>query len=628
MAERVSEKPEKNPPRFTDRPTKQLATLSTQPQVDEPVRAKGHKRRIMATLVPVDQIDIPEEAALQEIRNVEGIQGATGKGIWVAIGRALSRSKIRTSRQHADLEEANQAKDRVSIELEEERAKTEAQAVRISKLEKARTSDAGEIRDLTKSNRRQFLFILGGLAAGVYFERERLWGAFVDKFSPYPQKPDYPKHQTQDDQPIEERSPEVFKRMTSFETVLTEGNRTLDQQSGIWKDKLLSPFKVSEYLLGDKFIYTGMDNALTEATKGQTNGTNVHNFAIMGSMSRRFGKNGNHKESYKTTTLSDAINNLLDYRRLTDSQIKNWIVYTYYYSFGANLDENLITLTRDPKTNSVVNVEYALPSEKYNEIRLVVPKIVEDLTSDEKGGNITQVPQTFPLVGRDGRLLLHSGISPMHDLRVPSSHMESNKEVDVKNTGIEWRLSTLDIANAINWYKNRLKTVNPEIIHGMVNGRNVGGKSLKQYINENDPFAKELAELLTKDAKTDAQKIQKITSFVQSLRYIWENDSDENRPLLITLFNDGSDCNNLVVAWASMMHALKLDYAILHTSDGKDEAHVMGGIPEDTSPKEFKVNPRYRGIFPVELTDKWPIGQVDPPKNHTIYGEEVTKFPK
>jgi len=599
---------------------------------DDAAQAPQHRRDCV--IIPAHgSVEVPEEQALQEIRDVPDIQGATGKGIWVAIGRAIAHLRAEVNYQKGRKHSARNDKERIRQEREELRKETERQrdllkrqGDRLDHLEQAHANDVRTIDGLARSNRRQFLFMLAGVGGVVYLERYRIAKFLTDKIAEKTgnQKPDYPPVNPVDDKPIEERRPELFKRMTPFETVLSEGLREFDPERGIWTDRLLSSFKLSEYLLGDKFIYTGIDEALSSGQNAQ----NVHTFAIMGEMSRRFGRNGNHKDAYKTTTLCDTINTLIDYRRLSDDQIKEWIVYTYYHSFGVTLVATNLTVERNKTSKRITNVSYDLQAGNFNEMRILVPKTVEDLTPDEKGGNITQVHKTFPLVGANNRLLLHSGISPVHDLRVPASYMEVDKDVNLEVAGIHWPLKTSDLADTIRWYKHSLKTVPDRVLTGTSNGRTVGSKSILPHLYTNDPFAKILAEHLTKSAKTDAEKIQKITTFVQSLRYIWENNSDRDRPILITLFNDGSDCNNLVVAWASMMHALNLDYALLHTGDGKDEAHTMGGIPEDTAPPELKSISRYRGIFPVELTGKWEIGRVDPPPRHQIFAQEVQRFPK
>jgi len=587
---------------------------------------KGPRKPVDIVIAPMFH-SLPEDKALQEIREVPNIQGATGKGIWVTIGRFVAGLKeevrYQKGRKHtARIEKAQVQQAAIEKQQELERKIRERDA-KIVSLREQRNSAREEAQYLGKVTRRQFVAIFLGIAGVAYLEHEAIVNFLTGKREYFRDPEESPGSSEDQSRPLEERKPELFKRMTPYEIVLAEGLRYQDPKSGIWKDRLLAPFKVSEYLLGDKFVYTGIDENLTKR-----GGENVHTFAIMGDMSRRYGRNGNHREAYKTVTLPDAINNLLDYRRLSDASVRRWIVDTYNFSFGVRLDESLLKIDRDKSTKAITNVTYNLPPGFENELRLQVPKTVDDLIPAEKGGNITQVQKTLPLVGAGNRLLLHSGISPMHDLRVPASYMEADKDIPMLIPDGKWDIRTSDLAHCLTWYRNRKKQVGTKYVTGPVRGKQVSARSISAYLYENDPFARTLAEHVTRNAKTDAEKIQAITSFVQSLRYIWENDSDEDRPILITLFNDGSDCNNLVMAWISMMHYMQLDYYVIYTSDGKDENHTMGGIPEDTAPEELAARSRYKKILSIELTGKSPIGRVDPPSNHEIYALETFRFPK
>jgi len=66
---------------------------------------------------------VPEEEALQEIREVPGIQNATGKSIWVAIGRALHGLKADLRHQRSAKIQARAEKASIEKALLEERAR-------------------------------------------------------------------------------------------------------------------------------------------------------------------------------------------------------------------------------------------------------------------------------------------------------------------------------------------------------------------------------------------------------------------------------------------------------------------------------------------------------------------------
>lgn len=430
---------------------------------------------------------------------------------------------------------------------------------------------------------------------------------------------------TQDVSPASNRKESIpnmekLRSLPGLEAVLTASMWEKDEIRGTHKDNLLSPFEVSRHFLGGKFWYTGRANDINDHPRYANQRS--HRFALIGRRSKYLAKNGEGVNRFDETTLADAINNLLDYANLDDEQIKEWIIWTYRKSFNVNhLEAKRINIQRDPKTKKTTDISYNPPEKFDSHMILNIPREMNGVSPSTFQGNLTIEKKYVPILGAGNRLLLQSGISPDHDLYVPAGLMDIDKKFrlplgrrnssDTDGVYGGWDLTALDLAEAIHWYEEITQKNGHKKIYGTENGTISFFTSCASYVRLDDERIKTLAKYLVKNTPDPVGQIKKITEFVQSLPYIGENDKDYNRPPLITLFNEGSDCNNLTVIWSSLLAALGYEHAILYVPAKKlsTESHVIGGVPADLYPLSPAQGRRlYNGYLFTELTNSWEIG--------------------
>lgn len=384
-------------------------------------------------------------------------------------------------------------------------------------------------------------------------------------------------------------------RYSGIETVFDASLESDDPVTGTMRDALLDPYQVSKFFLGNKFVYRGHDG---------DDSSRVLRFAPRGIDSGYF-QSGGDKFRSRSTSLSDAINDILDYSALDDRSIMQWIVYTYQRSFSVSLslDDMQIVRGQDKKVKKVLYHGELNPKVL---VRVNVP--VDG--RDSLAANSRTTKEKFVPIISGKKLLLPVGISAGdgqsggHDLRVPSHLLDSNKSFRLPvHRGPVWKLDASALAASLNGYRDRLK-------------RFPNSRLESNFIDFQDPQAREATQHLVSRRDTPIKKAKKIISFVQkNLPYKSENDRDYDRPLLLVLFNGGGDCNNKIVAWASMMAAEKLDFCIVHCYDPKsdtNEAHVVGGVGSSVFPgkKVPKTMDSAANHALIELTAPgWKVGQ-------------------
>jgi len=358
-------------------------------------------------------------------------------------------------------------------------------------------------------------------------------------------------------------------RLSDAEEVLVASLVVQDKNGRSVHDNILSPYKTSHYLLGGKFWYTGSSEECRDER--------VHRFALIGRSSGYLDQNGSGAERFTSTTLADAINLLLiDVPKLSDEEIKKWIIFTYRQSFGiGNLELERLSIHRDPATRNVTNVTYKPQDGFQKNFVITIPKEIAGVSAHSFQGNLTSDKIYVPLLGEGNRLLLQSGLSPNHDLRVPSKLLFRNKDIDLTFEGYRWQMRSNILAEELRNYSK-------------ISEEKVCGNRISPHVLSNSELMRKLTEAIIKNAKSPTTKIDRITNFVQALPYLTENAADFNRPPILTLFNGGGDCNNKTILWSSLMTTAGLDHAIIHVGakDLSTASHVLGGVPISS----YKVN--------------------------------------
>lgn len=497
----------------------------------------------------------------------------------------------------------------------------------------AKTQAAELAATRTFSRRRLLQFATAGLGVGILIGSPRSPVAqAISRIAENPSLPDILRPQEP------ESKVERLRDLPGLEAVLAASLREKDAQRGTQKDNLIDPFTVLRQFLGGKFWYTGRAK--------DEEGQRVHRFAIIGERSKYLDRDGQGKDRFNSTTLSDAINNLLDYERLTDTEIKKWIVFTYKHSFGGeNLQADRITIQRDKKTKKVTGVSYNPQPGFERKILLGVPKEIEGVSPSSMQGMPTTKRDYYSILGAGNRLVLQSGISPDHDLYVPANLLDPDKRFklpigkrgpNIRPEGYgqfgSYELSATQLAEAIHWQEERTEKNGHARVEGSTSdGRSYSFASTASFVPTDSPAIKTIADFLIQTIKdTDreryvqmgitnpkAQEVQRLTEYVQSMDYVWENDNNFNRHPLITLFNEGSDCNNKTILWSALLAARKHDHAILYIANRKYSymSHVLGGIDASIIPPPAQndtssgVVKKFRRFAVVESTSPFSLGR-------------------
>lgn len=423
--------------------------------------------------------------------------------------------------------------------------------------------------------------------------------------------------------------PDDPRNYEGLQSVLVASLERFDERRNIRTDGIVSKYEVSRLLYGGQFRYTGLAENQTLVAGVDYPGENIHRFAMIGSRSRHLDRDRNNDRRgdganvFYKTTWADAVNELLNYQGISDEEIKKWIVWTCKHSFNVvDLDAARLEIVRDPSTKKILNVFYRPQSDFSKKILLRMPKEIDGVACDSIEGNFTVEDRYFPILGDYNNLVLQSGVSPDHDLCVPANLMPLAK---IATTNVRFNakpddqrefsitMTTDQLAKAIREYFDKDEEAFKSRVDGRAYGRRSEMRDIGGFVMLEDQFMIDLSNYIVSGAASVQEKIQKITDFVQGLRYIGENNRDFDRPPLLTLFNDGSDCNNLTILWASLMAAQELEFAILYCPAAPNTrvAHVLGGVASsDFSPAV--ANPKsYKGYLYAEVAaDKrhFPIG--------------------
>ncbi len=398
-------------------------------------------------------------------------------------------------------------------------------------------------------------------------------------------------------------SAEMSRSVKPMEVVLESSRRSFLPDSKTWRDNILRRDAVTHNFLGDKFRYMDKEEGEYKGVK-QT----LYHFAVIGEKSGQVDAKKGSDKQYLSTSLSDAVNILLESGVVSQDDVKQWIIWMYQRSFGVVLEPRRLQL-RWKVANKLDGVFYSAgPGFKNISGIEVVEKM--DAGEDQPGGNVSKKREPQNVLGQGNSLLLPTGISPQHDVVVPQSLMRANPEFTLKSAnGWEWSGVTAQVlSERIKAFEERVKSGGDRKAVGVAFGRPVGIEYIAPLVDRNDPLIQRLSESILKNipAQNHQARITAIYRFVQSLPFKTEYDTDVDRPSFITLFNGGGDCNNLTILFNELMLAAGYDTAILWVAFDKNHyvGHTRGGIPEKYFPGSRSWTMGPDKWVPIELAGK------------------------
>lgn len=431
--------------------------------------------------------------------------------------------------------------------------------------------------------------------------------------------------------PEVQAAPESIRSLPGLAAVLASSLDYFDTSRRTLRDPLLKADAVSEAFLDNRFHYTGQAKKPKEADSPFKD-QRIHTFTVIGNRSSYYNAQG--QDRFDDTYLNHAINTLLDVKNLSDEQIKEWIVFNYQRAFSVTLEASRIMLTRSSRTQEVSYVTYNPPAGFRNSMRINFARAMEDVSPFKPGGSITTDEKVVPILASDNRLILQSGVSPDHDLQVPENLLELDKTC-TRPLGKEGGFGTIEmtateLASAIHRYHQIIdEGLDQSVLPYSSDGRQHQVKLCSPFVDESDPIVRRVArQLLTRN--TLAKEATEIfTAFVQGTPYRRENDADHDRPAACTIFNNGSDCNGLVILWSNLATACKLPHALVYFVD-KDpqsrKAHVTVGVdgrlaptPEEQAQANFLLE-----SLGIEPESKPQLVIPGPDRRNSYYNQELT----
>lgn len=492
-------------------------------------------------------------------------------------------------------------------------------AIRNEDAEKARRQKQGE----KKETRKRFLRKLGKLGAGVIITAElagigyileQQYGipesikSLLNRVKPSAEKP---QQEAKKEEPLCEKSQQnevkietIDREFHGLPLVLLYSPRIFDEDTMTWKDNILNHHAVSESFLGDLFEFAGEEKRkeVLENDKNPYKNERIMRFAVKGSRSGYLDRNGKGADKFKTTQLKDAINNLLDYERLTDEQIAEWICFTYKISFDVDLDKNLIEIFRDSKTKKIKDIKY---KGKAGKVWVAAYKLLPEESPDKPGGNATSEGENFPLI-KDEKILLHSGIN-MHDLVVPAKLMKQDKrfnlEIKVGGKSIgSYNIDAMKLGRAIEQELDAAKS-SKIIVHEIPEKKaKIATPQIASYIAFNDDLFRNLSDFIVKGKTTPREKTMAIINFVKNTGRRDQYGAKYVRHPLVTLFNEGETCMSTALIWSSLMAAQNMEHSLISDfafSEPPEPFRITAGHQVVGAPKDFVEIPK--GVTPVIL---------------------------
>lgn len=391
---------------------------------------------------------------------------------------------------------------------------------------------------------------------------------------------------------LEQVSP--VRAKTPFATVLALSVPVEKSETHTVADDYLYPRAVSDRLFGGKLRFMGL--------QAGNDGANTLRFGLVAPESGFDDKISSKAGKVHALPMEEIVQILhaqADYQALG-----RWVIRLYKEKLNVTLDPGRLHFKVH---DSSLEIKYENATDETGFVEVIKPNPHGDVMKN------TKKMASFDLTDKRGHLMYPAGVPEMYGLDVPAAFMEDDPEMELSlPMNIKLKVRASEIADAIN--KHHKADSAKIYCEGCTEAMSYWPlvPEIKPY--ENDPKVRELLSLLfsAKGATTDQQKIRAMYEFAQSLPYIWENDSDMTRPPLVTLFNDGGDCNNVTGLFASLMTNAGYDSGVFHLYP-KDKrqpyTHTLGGIPHKYFPQSSSYgDPGLRHVpdrwVPIELTSK------------------------
>lgn len=325
-----------------------------------------------------------------------------------------------------------------------------------------------------------------------------------------------------------------------------------------YEDPLLDRYGVKDAFYGGLFLIQGVKTACE-------GGERVYAFAIP---SLENGELSKAERANKLTIEASwpDVSALLLRENLSDETLKtfiaDWYAKTYKNQAGAPIllekEEIKIERSADQK---VMRVSYA---GKHKNDWMQHEVLLEHARTDgrARASNTSSRPSPKPLT-KNGELVLLTGVD--QDLLIPEPLLCEDASAKVVASELSTvHLSLKEIATATSIYfeqKDKVETKRITTPDGAESTISLWAR----FVTHQDPVVKRIVEVLTKDAKTQAEAAEKLRLFIQESTYEMESRGVEvNRPAVATLLQESGDCNNRVVYGASFLKARGLRTAILH----------------------------------------------------------------
>lgn len=312
--------------------------------------------------------------------------------------------------------------------------------------------------------------------------------------------------------------------------------------------------------------------------------------------------------------------------------IKTILITSYELSFGVKLNPQHIKIESDGN-GRLKSIKY---TDRLEASTTIATKTVQDEEDPERRNIAKTKEQRWNLVGQDGELFFPPTVMADQGIALPHSAMLKYPKVkyakSFKSQGKTININISVSVDAVMKDQDKLEAQgrpqNFEIEPGVI------VKNLGYYVLDNDPLAKELAEIITEGFSTKREKMQAILDFVHSNNYVPDAYGEAPRTPRVTLISKGGDCEDSTILVVALARAVGIDCVFAYFDghaapvcdigeegtaftwgNGKYEwCETTGGNEAVTTVTNYQ-DPDTRQIVRTEKTSRaWDIGE-QPPTN-------------